>query len=269
MQKYKAIISDFDQTLVLHDLTLHSKIIQKVQLFISKGYFFTIASGRGYFGDLQNAVKNMGILIPVIIRNGAEIIDPIDGKIIFSQYIKSEIADSIIKNLLQKKVELYVEKGAITYSVNAIPGNHAPNEIYKNIILLQPENIPKILIKINSRLKADVLRDEIMNEYDKQVSIKINTITNDNYAIDINSKNISKSNAVRFVIEHLGLQKKQVVAVGDNANDIELFSECGFKVAMGNAVPELKTQADLVTDSVNELGIIKVIDYVLNINNSG
>jgi len=62
----------------------------------------------------------------------------------------------------------------------------------------------------------------------------------------------------------MSLNMNEIVAIGDNMNDISLFEHAGYRVAMGNAVDELKSIADFVTDSVEEQGIIKVIDMILN-----
>ena len=50
-----------------------------------------------------------------------------------------------------------------------------------------------------------------------------------------------------------------MIGVGDGYNDFPLLMACGLKVAMGNAVPELKAIADYIAPTVADDGIVDVI----------
>ena len=65
-----------------------------------------------------------------------------------------------------------------------------------------------------------------------------------------------KAAGIRRVLEHFGADCRDAVVFGDARNDLSMFTDDGwFKVAMGNAVPEIKERADLVTDDVDKDGI--------------
>jgi Cof subfamily protein (haloacid dehalogenase superfamily) len=70
----------------------------------------------------------------------------------------------------------------------------------------------------------------------------------------------SKSNAVRFVGERLGLKPEEIVAMGDNYNDVEMIQFAGMGVAMGNAPDDIKAKADFVTDTNNNDGVRKALE---------
>ena len=70
----------------------------------------------------------------------------------------------------------------------------------------------------------------------------------------------SKSNAVKFVSDRLGLDKSEIIAMGDNYNDIEMIKYAGMGVAMGNAPDEIKAIADYVTDTNNNDGVQKALE---------
>ncbi|MCA9380628.1 Cof-type HAD-IIB family hydrolase [Candidatus Dojkabacteria bacterium] len=261
---YRAIISDFDGTIVDHNLVLSPSVVAKVVDFQKYGFIFTIASGRGFLGDLADAVAKMKILSPIIIRNGAEIVLPESKKVIYGKYIKPQVSSKIIQDLIKEEYEFYVEKADYTYSVEAKPGIHAPNENYKDIKLLEASDIPKILIKADSLTKADKIKNYLISNFNEQISVKVNSLKDNIYAIDVNSIEVSKATAIEFLIDYMNLDKYEIVAIGDNMNDISLFEHAGYKIAMGNAVDELKSIADFVTDSVDEQGIIKVIDMIID-----
>ena len=64
-----------------------------------------------------------------------------------------------------------------------------------------------------------------------------------------------KAEGIKTVLEHYGASPSDVIVFGDGYNDLSMFSEEWTNVAMGNAVPELKARADLVTDNVENDGI--------------
>ena len=57
-----------------------------------------------------------------------------------------------------------------------------------------------------------------------------------------------------------GIETSQIIAAGDSYNDIPLLEACGLRIAMGNAVPELKALADYVAPSVDQDGLATAID---------
>lgn len=65
----------------------------------------------------------------------------------------------------------------------------------------------------------------------------------------------NKGTAIELVLAHLGEDPDDVIGIGDSWNDVEMFQVCGTSVAMGNAEPELKALADVVTTSIADHGV--------------
>ena len=81
-------------------------------------------------------------------------------------------------------------------------------------------------------------------------------------------KNVHKATGLSKLIEHLGIDRSQVMACGDEANDLSMIEWAGLGVAMQNAVPEVKEVANVVTPMTNdEEAVAWVIEkYVLKEN---
>jgi hydroxymethylpyrimidine pyrophosphatase-like HAD family hydrolase len=75
----------------------------------------------------------------------------------------------------------------------------------------------------------------------------------------INSK-ATKQFGIYEVAKLLKIETHEIIGVGDGYNDFPLLMACGLKVAMGNAVPELKAIADFIAPSVQEDGLATVIE---------
>ena len=59
------------------------------------------------------------------------------------------------------------------------------------------------------------------------------------------------------------IEKQEIMACGDNDNDIEMLLAAGTKVAMGNATDGLKEIADFITDTVDNDGVVKAINIYI------
>lgn len=72
---------------------------------------------------------------------------------------------------------------------------------------------------------------------------------------DVAPHGINKGTGIKSLINILNLKPEEVVSFGDNYNDKEMMESTGYRVAMGNAVEDIKNMADFVTKSVTEDGI--------------
>lgn len=82
------------------------------------------------------------------------------------------------------------------------------------------------------------------------------------FAVHIKSKKVNKGTGLKRIAELMGLDAKDFVAIGDSPNDIEMLEASGFGVAVGNAHPELKKVAALVTEGVHGAGVAEAVQYL-------
>src|SRR5438876_758942 len=95
--------------------------------------------------------------------------------------------------------------------------------------------------------------------------ISINSVFSEDTFLEILPQGSSKGAALEFVAQHLGIPLSEIIAVGDNLNDLEMIRTAGLGVAMGNAPPELRAQAGYVTSTNDEGGLAEVIErFILN-----
>ena len=78
-------------------------------------------------------------------------------------------------------------------------------------------------------------------------------------------KGISKGTSLNQLIQILGIEREEVIAMGDSYNDLEMIEFAGLGVAMGNANDDIKAAADYVTDTNMNDGVAKVVEeFILN-----
>lgn len=77
--------------------------------------------------------------------------------------------------------------------------------------------------------------------------------------IHVINASATKEHAIAELLKQLNVERKDSIGVGDGYNDMHLFNAVDYKVAMGNAVPELKESADTVIKSVSEDGLAQYL----------
>lgn len=81
--------------------------------------------------------------------------------------------------------------------------------------------------------------------------------------VEVYSKDASKGRALAELARHLDIRKEEIACIGDGENDLSMFEAAGLRIAMGNAVEDLKKQADHVTDSNARDGAAKAVEWIL------
>ena len=85
------------------------------------------------------------------------------------------------------------------------------------------------------------------------------------YFLEILDKRVTKGTGVKSLADALGIKAEEVMAIGDQENDIAMIEYAGVGVAMDNAIPAVKEAANFITKSNLEDGVAYAIEkYVLN-----
>lgn len=203
--------------------------------------------------------------------NGASIIDMNKEEPLYEDLIPAERMPDIIRRIkdLPVIIELFY-KGACYCDRSTLPvieqilqerpsvqNGQAP-EIYEDGIfdrLLQdPFPVEKVHL-IFSDLK---IRKEIMDFYQKENILDVTSAFAEN--LELTSKTATKSNALLRLAGILGISQEETMAIGDSFNDLDMLEAAGTSVAMGNAEPEIKETADLITKTNNEDGVAWAIE---------
>ena len=81
------------------------------------------------------------------------------------------------------------------------------------------------------------------------------------YFTDMTAKGADKGEGIKAMAEHLGMDLRYTMAFGDGGNDTAMIRRAGIGVAMGNALDSLKREADYVTSSVDNDGILNALRH--------
>ncbi|MFH1186664.1 MAG: HAD-IIB family hydrolase [Candidatus Levyibacteriota bacterium] len=244
--KYKALVVDVDGTLIPNAKKgIPSKKVTEAIRKASKKINVSIATGRPFF-MLSHIIKHLGLKGLTITNNGAQIIDISTKKIVFEQTINKEDVVKTCKLLKKLKlpVPIFIQDNERDIEFTNKYNPEKPFNIY--VPGLTPEEAGKTIASIS---------------HVPTISIhEISGWRTGTRAILVSHVKATKQYAVLKLARHLKINTHEIIVVGDGHNDFPLFMAAGFRVAMGNAVEELKDIADFVAPTVEEDGLAYVIE---------
>ncbi|HZW37917.1 MAG TPA: HAD family hydrolase [Ignavibacteriaceae bacterium] len=270
LKDLKLILFDLDGTLLAEDGTIGEKTKYYVKELRNKGVEFTFASGRLHSAILDYA-KELDITLPIISLDGCLLRKITNNEIVFESFVK------------EKHV-----KRALNYSTNFVLNIAL---CHADAIYFTENNsvIPQIMDKFGARYEEVKSYD---NYLDKTLEVVIASDNKDAikyvqqrmmepycwglnnsyfksqshegiYYLELRKKGSSKGKGFLRLIKELKIKQKNAAIIGDWYNDISLFETNALKVAVKNAVPEIKRMADIITDLTNnEDGVSEFLEMV-------
>lgn len=269
-------ISDLDGTLLTSDKILSNKTKALLNEAIRKGADFTVATARTP-ATVVPLLCEVEMKLPIVVMNGSFIYDIQKAKYLYTSELPYESVAYIVEQVEKagKQLFMYTIKDdllTVYYKGFNNPDEQAFYEERKNLALkrfVQVDTYPicaanKIgqLVMIDRYEVIKAIHDQIQDIPGIQVLMYRDVNTEDGYLLEIAAAGNNKAKGIAYLKELIAID--EVVAFGDNLNDIEMIeaAECGC--AVGNAEPALKAVADYVIDNNNEDGVAKFIDKQLS-----
>lgn len=262
-KKYRAVVCDFDGTLIGRDLLISDQVKQAIYLLRESNILFIIASGRCFNGLIKKACEELGLIAPQITRGGSEIVDPTKNKVIHTELIPNSEIARLITVLNKLNISYAVEKGEYIYTKGGESISGFGDILFKKLDDLELTDIPKVLIFPFKNSDKEKEFEEILNQQFDSLHIT-KSYSPVGKSWDITSAMANKQEAILKVARLLDISTNEIIGIGDGYNDFPLLMACGYKVAMKNAHQELKEVADRVIPSYEEDGVAIFLNELLN-----
>jgi len=203
---------------------------------------------------------------PMINYNGALVYDPTCQRVVLHRPLALEtarecidLARSICPDVLVSVEVLdrwYTDRVDLRYTTET--GKRCAPDVVGPIDEWLTQPVTKLLLLDGANRLATV-RDSIRRRFRHQVTI----LQTEGTLLQITHATVSKAEALRVVAGEMGVDREQVMAIGDNANDVSMLKWAGVGVAMANAAPQALAAADYVTDDHNADGAAKAIRDII------
>lgn len=246
-----AIIFDLDRTAVNSPTKRHTSVrLRRVIDRLRPDFYLCAATGRPW-AFAHPILQELRLTDPCVVAAGSRICDPRDGSTIWKQMISKRTLTRVIAVLerFPKYRMVFNDFSEADYRNDGTPlaeMDWGEKYYYLNILSMRRA--------IANRLKRTL--DQIPG-IDTTLSVSFRPGFID---VHITDRGATKDHAVAYLLRTLHVPKSQSIGIGDGFNDQLLFRAVGHKVAMGNAVPELKKQAHQVIGDVAEDGLARFLE---------
>lgn len=281
------IASDMDGTLLNDKMVISKRNAAAVKEAQKQGIHFIVSTGRAY-DEVKPLITEAGFNCPMITLNGAFVLDE-NGK---------EISAAPIPDYIAKKIMLTLKKNGLYFEVITAKGVCSDNkakriENFAELLAsISPDTPYKLAVTLASA-RMELMNINYVDNYMDLVDdpktvigkivvfspegqkvlgpIKDELSKNDNLVItssgpgniEINHVNAQKGVALQAYADSLNIPMDNVMAIGDNNNDVSMLKAAGISYAMGNGSDEVKMLAKYITAPNTEDGAGIAIEEVL------
>lgn len=267
---YKAIFIDIDGTLRNNLRKVTQKTINAVKQVVNKGILVVICSGRPrkYTEDVS---KECGASNYIISSNGSSIYD-YDKKQVLYENIMNKEACKRLYELSEKEDIRFIMNVGDGRVVNKLHSKDNIEEKLETDIeeFLSNNNVVQCTLADSNFEKMKSLKKYIEQIPNVVIKNQHKSLVNPNAPkdgsiyYDVSNVGVNKGTGIQKFCELLNISLKDVIAIGDDKNDVPMFEIAGLSVAMENANEEVKKYADIITLSNEEDGVAIFLEKLCN-----
>ncbi len=263
---YKLIATDLDGTLLNSNSEIPELNLRYIKKALEHGIKIAICSGRSFL-SLEKFEQKLGLCVKGsygIGFNGAMIYDAYTREIVKEVKMKNDFAMKIVEKLKQfpedidvlmyESKNMFAEKTdgrILEYSkLSGVVINRVESlcDVKKDISKVLVKSEPETLAKLEKYMNFFIFNGE-----------KCNMFFSHNTLLEFTHLNATKGQALCYLANYLNIDIKDVIAVGDNFNDISMIECAGLGVAVKNAEHNIKKYAKYITNASNDEGALKEV----------
>lgn len=257
---YRIIALDLDGTLTNHEKVVTPKTREALLRAQADGAIIVLASGRPTYGiepvaECLELNERGGYILSY---NGGKIVDAKTHEELFSQFLPSRVIPVLYKYAKEKGHALlgyagneiitempddpYVKEESRINKMNVVKVDNLLDHLEAHPTKLLMTGDPENMVKAEEELKS-VLGEEM------------DIFRSAPFFLELVPKGIDKAQSLRRLLAMVSLAPEDMIAFGDGYNDLSMIRLAGMGVAMANAAPEVREQADYITLSNEEDGV--------------
>ena len=265
LSKIKLVCSDVDGTLVEEGKGgLNPEYYEEIRRLKEKGIMFAVVSGRSYAASSPLFTPVLEDII-FINDNGAAL--TYKGKVIKAHTIPVEVVKEMIRDLsddLKEVTYLSALEGSYGWKRNREFCRILREDFHLNLTELEemPDSLPKdagiMSLGMYDPVDAETaVGKEFADKWNQHPLIK--AVPGGQYWFNIMQKNIDKGVALKELMEMYNIKLEEVIAIGDNMNDMGMLTCVPNSVAIGNARQEVKDVCKYIADTNSNDGVLQIL----------
>jgi len=276
--KYRILALDIDGTLIRSDGTMSDATREALKKAHKSGIHVILCTGRRFRIALPYTLE-LGFDVPIITNGGALIKDAYTEETLYINRIESDLCQRLVKFLSSQSdsILIYLDSPMKDKTDFLATPPTGKAEGYRNCLrrnadlycLIENGVLPKGMnpIQICVVEELDVLAG-IAAKLDELFGVDVSSHVMGSVPVigdvlEVFAPETSKWTALCKWASMLEIGSGEIVAVGDEMNDLEMIEKAGLGVAMGNAVPAVKEKATMILPDNDNDGLVTIVDHLL------
>jgi len=265
---YKLIALDLDGTLLNEQSQISPRTRAVIREVVNNGVAVTIATGR-VFQSAEYYAQEMELNIPLICCDGAMVKESATGYEHYHSHIPLDLAKAVARLGRAEKIYLRYYIDDVMYVERNWEHAQKIAEHLRVKAALVPDldeflTVEPTLISIteteeNFNRAYPILRQEFADH----LTLTKFSASGGRKGVGIINRESSKGKALEVLASHLGIRREEIMAFGDDLNDMGLLQGAGLAVAMGNADPAVKAVAGYITGTNREDGVATALEKLV------
>ena len=263
-RRFQLIALDVDGTIRDRDRQISDRTRSAIDRARKEGAYVTLATGRTFLSALS-ASTDLALTCPIITFQGAHVAAS-DGEVLWHTPLTSEMTGAALDAL----------SGRAEFDVMAYFGNDVfVMETSDWTIDYGERNSIPIHVVHSNKIKAGLMTRLVVRGDDdaiESLEIELNDRFNGalyvtrslSYFCEILHPDAGKDKAIEWLCNYLDISPRDTLAFGNGYNDVQMLSEAGLGVAVDGAVPQAVAVADFVAPSMEDDGVARVLEYLLD-----
>jgi len=264
---YRLLACDLDGTLMGDDTTVHPPVRRALAKAQARGVYVTLATGRSFLATLPFA-RSLDISLPLICHQGGCVKHPLNGELFYQATMERSLVLQVVKLARAHDWHMVIYLGDDVY----LSEFRHPLSLYHDMLgtnLHRVDNLagivdkngqdPSKFILVADKAQADRIEARLSARFDRHMVI----VRSHDFFVEGNPLGVSKGDALHRLAAHLDVPQAQVMAIGDQDNDVTMIAWAGLGVAMGGGSQAAQAAADWVAPPLSAHGAVAAIERFL------
>lgn len=256
MNNKKLIALDMDGTVLNDAGILTGEVIETIDSARRNNCIVCFVTGRRDI-DIAPVYQQCKHVDYLIMNNGARIIDIRQEKVVLNRLMDSEAVKNLVIHCLNNNILMYVTAG-LFWAVNIMTDgvrSYAKGLGREPSIYHSYKDLP--LDRIDGLMVTN--KGASVSEYIQEHNMPLYCLQSEPNCIDIIPEGAGKWEAISMLSQELNVEHRNVIAVGNYNNDIDMITKAGIGIAVSNALQEVKASADYITALDNNHNFLQEI----------
>jgi transaldolase len=255
------LLADVDGTVVTKEKVITDRTIQAVKRMRETGVIFTVTSGRPPRG-MRMLVEPLGLTMPMAAFNGGVIVLP-DLSVLDERQVPDYLLPAIVEAMDSHGLDVWL------YSANEwyLRSRQAPRvDREVSTVQFEPTVVPSFDKVLAGIVKVVGVSDDHARVAACEAALQqdlgtlVSAARSQPHYLDVTSPTANKGTVIERLSRYLKVPLERIATIGDQLNDVLMFTHSGLSIAMGNASEEVQRQAMCVTTSFADEGFANAVE---------